>query len=66
MRDVPEVKRFPLPQMMGQATPTAWVTWIQNETNVTMMMLDEGAAMEGDPEDPFNGTAGGFFQMPPG
>ena len=66
MRDVPEVKRFPSPQMMGQATATAWVTWIHNETNAAMMMLDEEVAREGDPEDPFNGTAGGVFQMPPG
>ena len=66
MRDVPEVKRFPAPQMMGQVTITAWVTWIRSETNAAMRMLDEEVAREGDPEDPFNGTAGGVFQMPPG
>ena len=66
MRDVPEVRRFPLPQMMGQATTSAWVTWIREETNIAMMMLDEEVTREGDPEDPFNGTAGGIFQMPPG
>ena len=66
MRDVPEVKRFPSPQMMGQASAMAWVTWIRNETNETMKMLDKEVAREGDPEDPFNGTAGGVFQMPPG
>ena len=66
MRDVPGVTRFPSPQMMSQASSTAWVTWIRDETNTAMMMLDKEAAMEGDPDDPFNGTAGGVFELPPG
>ena len=66
MRDVPGVTRFPTPQMMSQASPTAWVTWIREETNTAMMMLDEEVAREGDPDDPFNGTAGGVFELPPG
>ena len=66
MRNVPEIRRFPSPQTMGQVPATAWVTWIRDETNKTMRMLDEEAEREGDPKDPFNGTAGGVFQMPPG
>ena len=66
MRDVPGVTRFPSPQMMSQASSTAWVTWIREETNKAMMMLDEEVIREGDPDDPFNGTAGGVFDLPPG
>ena len=66
MRDVPAVTRFPSPQMMSQASSTAWVTWIRDETNKAMMMLDEEIAREGDPDDPFNGTARGVFELPPG
>ena len=66
MRDVPGVTRFPSPQMMSQASSTTWVTWIRDETNKAMMMLDEEVAREGDPDDPFNGTAGGVFELPPG
>ena len=66
MRDVPGVTRFPTPQMMSQASSTAWVTWIREETNIAMIMLDEEVTREGDPEDPFNGTAGGVFELPPG
>ena len=58
--------RFPSPQMMSQASSTAWVMWIRDETNKAMMMLDEEVAREGDPDDPFNGTAGGVFELPPG
>ena len=66
MRDVPAVTRFPSPQMMSQASSIAWVTWIRDETNKAMMMLDEEIAREGDPDDPFNGTARGVFELPPG
>ena len=66
MRDVPGVTRFPSPQMMNQASSTAWVTWIRDETNKAMMMLDEEVSREGDPDDPFNGTTGGVFELPPG
>ena len=66
MRGVPGVTRFPSPQMMNQASSTAWVTWIRDETNKAMMMLDEEVTREGDPDDPFNGTAGGVFELPPG
>ena len=66
MRDVPGVTRFPSPQMMNQASSTAWVSWIRDETNKAMMMLDEEMSREGDPDDPFNGTAGGVFELPPG
>ena len=66
MRDVPGVTRFPSPQMMNQASSTAWVTWIREETNKAMMMLDEEVIREGDPDDPFNGTAGGVFELPLG
>ena len=66
MRDVPGVTRFPSPQMMNQASSTAWVTWIRDETNKAMMMLDEEINREGDPDDPFDGTAGGVFELPPG
>ena len=30
------------------------------------MMLDEEISREGDPDDPFDGTAGGVFELPPG
>ena len=66
MRDVPGVTRFPSPQMMSQASLTAWMMWIREETNKAMMMLDEEVNREGDPDDPFNGTAGGVFELPPG
>ena len=66
MRDVPGVTRFPSPQMMSQASSTAWVMWIRDETNKAMMMLDEEITREGDPDDPFNGMAGGVFELPPG
>ena len=66
MRDIPGVTRFPSPQMMSQASSIAWVTWIRDETNKAMMMLDEEVTREGDPDDPFNGTAGGVFELPPG
>ena len=53
MRDIPEVRRFPSPQMMGQASATAWITWIRNETNATMMMLDGEVAREGESRGSF-------------
>ena len=66
MRDVPTIKRFPSPQIMNQASSTVWVTWIREETNIVMMMLDEEVTQEGDPDNPFNGTARGVFRLPPG
>ena len=65
MRDMPLPTRFPSPQMMGQASITAWTSWIRTETNQVMMTVKEEVQRAGDPDDPFDGTAGGIFAPPP-
>ena len=65
MRSMPLPNRFPNPQMMNQASITAWTTWIRTETNQIMMTVEEEIQRTGDPDDPFDGTAGGIFAPPP-
>ena len=65
MRSMPLPTRFPSPQMMGQVSITAWTTWIRTETNKIMMAVEEELQHAGDPDDPFDGTAGGIFAPPP-
>ena len=65
MRSMPLPTRFPNPQMMGQASITAWTSWIRTETNQIMMTVEEEIQRAGDPDDPFHGTVGGIFAPPP-
>lgn len=53
--------RFPSPQTMGQGDITIWTNWICEETDLVMDQLEEELQVQGDPDDPFNGTANGVF-----
>ena len=65
MRNMPLLTRFPSPQMMGQASITAWTMWVRDETNKIMITVDKELQHAGDPDNPFDGTAGGIFTPPP-
>ena len=38
------------------------MNWMREETQVVMHQLEEELQAQGDPDDPFNGTASGVFQ----
>ena len=54
--------RFPRPESMGQGDIAVWTNWIREETDEIMKQLEEERDSRSDPDDPFNGTANGFFQ----
>ena len=49
--------------MMGQGDINVWTNWVHEETDVTMSQLEEELEAQGDPDDPFNGTANGVFNL---
>ena len=54
--------RFPSPETMGRGDITVWTNWVREETDIVMSKLEEEMEVQGDPDDPFNGTANGVFQ----
>ena len=54
--------RFPRPESMSQGDTTVWTNWIREETDEIMKQLEEERDSRSDPDNPFNGTANGFFQ----
>ena len=61
MRPLGLPQRFPEPQSMRNCTTSTWITWIREESNDLITALDEEKLRMRDPDDPFNGTAGGIF-----
>ena len=53
--------RFPRPESMSQGDIAVWTNWIHEETDKIMKQLEEEKDSRSDPDDPFNGTANGFF-----
>ena len=52
---------FPRPESMGQGDIAVWTNWIREETDEIMKQLEEERDSRSNPDDPFNGTANGFF-----
>ena len=54
---------FPRPESMSQGDIAVWTNWIHEETDEIMKQLEEERDSRSDPDDPFNGTANGVFQL---
>ena len=54
-------QRFPEPQSMKNCSTSTWIAWIREENNDLIAAIDEENARRRDPDDPFDGTAGGIF-----
>ena len=54
-------QRFPEPQSMKNCSTSTWIAWIREENNDLIAAIDEENAQRRDPDDPFDGTAGGIF-----
>ena len=54
-------QRFPAPQSMKNYSTSTWIAWIREENNDLIAAIDEENARRRDPDDPFDGTAGGIF-----
>ena len=52
---------FPEPQSMKNCSTSTWIAWIREENNDLIVTIDEENARRRDPDDPFDGTAGGIF-----
>ena len=52
---------FPEPQSMKNCSTSTWITWIREESNDLIAAIDGENARRRDPDDPFDGTAGGIF-----
>ena len=61
MRPLGLPQRFPEPQSMRNCATSTWITWIREESNDLITAIDEEKSKMRDPDDPFNGTAGGIF-----
>ena len=61
MRPLGLPQRFPEPQNMKNCSTSTWITWIREESNDLIAAIDEENARRRDPDDPFDGTAGGIF-----
>ena len=61
MRPLGLPQRFPEPQSMRNCATSTWITWIREESNDLITAIDEEKLRMRDPDDPFNGTAGGIF-----
>ena len=46
---------------MRNCATFTWITWIREESNDLITAIDEEKLRMRDPDDPFNGTAGGIF-----
>ena len=57
--------QFPRPESMSQGDVTVWTNWIREETGAVMNQLDEELEARGDPDDPFNSSANGVYQLLP-
>ena len=54
-------QHFPKPQSMKNCSTSTWIAWIREENNGLITAIDEENAQRRDPDDPFDGTAGGIF-----
>ena len=61
MRPLGLPQRFPEPQSMKNCSTSTWIAWIREENNDLIAAIDEENAQRRDPDDPFDGTAGGIF-----
>ena len=61
MRPLGLPQRFPEPQSMKNCSTSTWIAWIREENNDLIIAIDEENAQRRDPDDPFDGTAGGIF-----
>ena len=61
MRPLGLPQRFPEPQSMKNCSTSTWIAWIREENNDLIAAIDEENARRRDPDDPFDGTAGGIF-----
>ena len=61
MRPLGLPQHFPEPQSMRNCAMSTWITWIREESNELITAIDEEKLRMRDPDDPFNGTAGGIF-----
>ena len=52
---------FPEPQSMKNCSTSTWIAWTREENNDLITAIDEENARRRDPDDPFDGTAGGIF-----
>ena len=46
---------------MKNCSTSTWIAWIREENNDLIAAIDEENARRRDPDDPFDGTAGGIF-----
>ena len=54
--------RFPDPSRMGNSPTNKWINWINVEATRLQEEIEQEMKNVQDPDDPFNGTAGGVFQ----
>ena len=54
--------RFPDPSRMDNSPTNKWINWINIEATRLQEEIEQEMKNVQDPDDPFNGTAGGVFQ----
>ena len=57
--------RFPGPHYMSTSQPCEWIRWINEEIDDLDREIQDKLSSLSDPNDPFNGTAGGIFSALP-
>ena len=62
MRSLGVPTRFPEPNHMENSPTNKWIHWINIEAEKLQAEINEEIKRVQDPDDPFNGTAGGVFQ----
>ena len=62
MRTLGVPTRFPEPNHMENSPTNKWIHWINTEAEKLQTEINEEIKRVQDPDDPFDGTAGGVFQ----
>ena len=62
MRSLGVPTRFPEPRHMENSPTNKWIHWINIEAEKLQTEINEEIKRVQDPDDPFDGTAGGVFQ----
>ena len=65
MRGLGTPTRFPDPNYMSTSQPREWIRWINEEIDDLDREIQAEISSLADPNDPFNGTAGGIFSALP-
>ena len=65
MRGLGTPTRFPDPHYMSTSQPREWIRWINEEIDDLDREIQTEISSLADPNDPFNGTAGGIFSALP-